>query len=169
MRPAGGGWPSTRKDTEITAGVPGLGLSGLFVLLSGLVLPLARRRRGSRVPVARLFGLAVIMTAAIIVTWEVIVVAVTATGTAKAGATHPLGNGDPVAVPGSSPVRVPIIVLSVSILVLVIATGAALLRMVGVRPTPSPPPLETVLPPEALAGGHALRLPSPRHARRRGP
>jgi hypothetical protein len=152
--------------------VPGLGLSGLFVLLSALALPLTRRRG---VPVGRLFGLAAVMTAAIILTWEVIVVAVTATatatatGAAKAGATHPLGNGVPVAVPGSSSVRVPIIVLSASILVLVIATGAALLRMVGVRPTPSPPPLETALPPEALAGGHALRLPSPRHARRRGP
>ena len=142
--------------------MPGLGLSGLFVLLSALALPLTRRRG---VPVGRLFGLAAVMVAAIILTWEVIVVAVTATATAKAGATHSLGNGDPVAVPGSSPVRVPIIVLSASILVLVIATGAALLRMVGVRPTPSPPPLPTALPPEALAGGHTPPLPSPRHAR----
>ena len=144
--------------------MPGLGLSGLFVLLSALALPLTHRRG---VPVGRLFGLAAVMAAAIILTWEVIVVAVTATatGTAKAGATHSLGNGVPVGVPGSSSVRVPIIVLSVSILVLVIATGAALLRMVGVRPTPSPPPLPTALPPEALAGGHTPPLPSPRHAR----
>ena len=149
--------------------MPGLGLSGLFVLLSALALPLTRRRG---VPVGRLFGLAAVMAAAIILTWEVIVVAVTATatatGAAKAGTTHPIGNGVPIAIPGSSSVRVPIIVLSVSILVLVIATGAALLRMVGVRPTPSPPPLETALPPEALAGSHAPRLPSPRHARRGG-
>src|SRR5262249_50306920 len=66
----------------ITAGVPGLGLSGLFVLLSGLALPLARRWRGQGVPVARLFGLAAIMTAAIIVTWVMIFGAATALHTA---------------------------------------------------------------------------------------
>ena len=34
----------------MTAGVPGLGLSGLFVLLSALALPLARRRGRAPAP-----------------------------------------------------------------------------------------------------------------------
>ena len=153
MRPAGGGWPSTRKDTEITAGVPGLGLSGLFVLLSGLVLPLARRRRGSRVPVARLFGLAVIMTAAIIVTWEVIFGAAALMHTAVPA--RPL-SGTPA---GHGLGRLPIIVVSVSIMLLVIATGEVLLHLVGVRPTPTPPPIEAAPPVELPPGRHGRHSP----------
>ena len=143
--------------------MPGLGLSGLFVLLSALALPLTRRRG---VPVGRLFGLAAVMAAAIILTWEVITVVVTATASGTtAGAAHPLGNGVPIAIPGASSVRVPILVISASIMVLLIATGAALLRLIGVRPTPSPPPIRSALPPKALAAGHAPPLRSPRHAR----
>jgi hypothetical protein len=149
MRPAGIDWPSTRKDTDITAGVPGLGLSGLFVLLSGLALPLARRWRGQRVPVARLFGLAVIMIAAIIVTWEVIFGVATALHTAAP--TRSLGGGTLVS---HSSRGLPIIAISFSILVLLIATGEALLHLVGVRPTPTPPPVEPVLPVELLPGRH---------------
>jgi hypothetical protein len=151
MRPAGGGWPSTRKDTEITAGVPGLGLSGLFVLLSGLVLPLARRRRGPRGPVARLFGLAVIMTAAIIVTWEMIFGAAALLHTAVPA---PPLSGTP---DGHGPWRLPIIAVSVSIMLLVIATGEVLLHLVGARPTPTPPPIEAALPVELPRGRHERR------------
>ena len=146
MRPAGGGWPSTRRDTEITAGVPGLGLSGLFVLLSGLVLPLARLRRGPRVPVTRLFGLAVIMTAAIIVTWEVIFGAAALLHTAAPA--RPLSG----TLAGHGPGRLPIIAVSASIMLLVIATGEVLLHLVGVRPTPTPPPIEAALPVELPPG-----------------
>ena len=154
MRPAGGGWPSTRKDTEITAGVPGLGLSGLFVLLSGLVLPLARRRRGSRVPVARLFGLAVIMTAAIIVTWAVIFGAAALLHTAVPA--RPLAG----TVACHGPGRLPIIAVSASIMLLVIASGEVLLHLVGVRPTPTPPPIEAAGPIELP--GRAERRSPPR-------
>ena len=141
MRPAGIGWPSMRKDTDITAGVPGLGLSGLFVLLSGLALPLARRWRGQRVPVARLFGLAMIMIAAIIVTWELIFGVAAALHTAAPA--RSLGGGTLVS---HSSRGLPIIAISASILVLLIATGEALLHLVGVRPTPTPPPVEPVRP-----------------------
>jgi len=122
------------------------------VLLSGLVLPLARRRRGQRVPVARLFGLAVIMIAAIIVTWELIFGVVTALHTAAP--TRSLGGGTLVS-HGSR--GLPIIAISASILVLLIATGEALLHLVGVRPTPTPPPVEPVLPVELLPGRHERR------------
>ena len=160
MRPAGIGWPSTRRDTDIIAGVPGLGLSGLFVLLSGLALPLAHRWRGRRVPVARLFGLAVIMIAAIIVTWEVIFGIATALHTAAP--TRSLGGGTLVS---HSSRGLPIIAISASILVLLIATGEALLHLVGVRPTPTPPPVEPALPvkpvlPVALLPARHERQPS---------
>ena len=153
MRPAGGGWPSTRRDTEITAGVPGLGLSGLFVLLSGLVLPLARRRRGSRVPVARLFGLAVIMTAAIIVTWAVLVRAATALH--ATAPTRPLGG----TVVSHDSQGLPILAISVSIMLLLIATGEVLRLLVGVRPTPTPPPIEAAPPVELPPGRHGRHSP----------
>jgi hypothetical protein len=142
----------TRKDTDITAGVPGLSLSGLFVLLSALALPLARRRGAPRARAGRLFCLAVVMIAAIILTWEVIVEVVTTT--AKAGPTSSV-------IPGAGSVRVPIIVISAATMVLVIATAAALLRLAGVRPTPPHPD-------SPAAGGTAGRArassagPSPR-------
>ena len=155
MRPAGIGWPSTRRDTDIIAGVPGLGLSGLFVLLSGLALPLARRWRGQRVPVARLFGLAVIMTAAIIVTWEVIFRAATALH--ATAPTRPLGG----TLVGHDSQGLPILAISASIVVLLIATGEALLYLVGVRPTPTPPPVEPALPVELPPARHERQPPLP--------
>ena len=115
------------------------------MLLSGLALPLARRWRGQRVPVARLFGLAVIMTAAIIVTWEVIFRAATALH--ATAPTRPLGGGTLV---GHDSQGLPILAISASIVVLLIATGEALLYLVGVRPTPTPPPVEPALPVEPI-------------------
>jgi hypothetical protein len=134
----------------MAAGVPGLGLSGLFVLLSGLALPLTRRR-GPGMPVARLFGLAVTMTAAIIVTWELIFVAATALH--PAAPTRPPGG----TVAGHGSWGLPIIAISASIIVLLIAIGEALLHLVGVRPTPTPPPVEPALPVELLPGRHERR------------
>ena len=122
------------------------------MLLSGLALPLARRWRGLRqgqpVPVARLFGLAVIMTAAIIVTWEVIFGAASLWHTAVP--TRPLGG----TLAGHGPGRLPIIAISASIMLLLIATGEVLLHLVGVRPTPTPPPIEAAPPVELPPGRH---------------
>jgi hypothetical protein len=138
--------------------VPGLGLSGLFVLLSALSLPLARRGRGSRAAVARLFRLAVIMAAAIVLTWEVIVEAVTALHPARAVPARPPGGA--VAspgfwhLPGIGSWHLPIIAVSLAIIVLLIATAEALLQLVGAKPTPTPPPVEAALPIEALLSGH---------------
>ena len=123
------------------------------MLLSGLILPLARRRRGPRVPVARLFGLAMIMTAAIIVTWEVIFGAASLLHTAVP--TRPLGG----TLAGHGPGRLPIIAVSASIMLLVIATGEVLLHLVGVRPTPTPPPIEAAAPAPIPRGRHERRSP----------
>jgi hypothetical protein len=41
--------------------------------------------------------------------------------------------------------------------------SAALLRLIGVNPTPTPPPIETALPPEAPPRGHR---PTPPHKAR---
>jgi hypothetical protein len=168
----GGGWPPTRRGTDITAGIPGLGLSGLFVLISALSLPLARRGRDSRAVVARLFRLAVIMTAAIILTWEAIVEAFTALHPARRSSAQPAGR----AVAGSGPGfwhlpgigswHLPIIAISLAIIVLVVATAEALLQLVGVRPTPTPPPVEAALLAEALLDGHEPARPARPHVAR---
>ncbi|MBO0822642.1 MAG: hypothetical protein J2P27_02150 [Actinobacteria bacterium] len=117
------------------AGVPGLGLSGLFVLLSALALPLARRRTARRVQVARLFTLAIIMTAAVILSWKAIV--------ATADAIHTGGQAPPVTatMSGYAIWRLPVIVVSITIMTAVLAMAKALLHLVGVKPTPTPPPV----------------------------
>jgi hypothetical protein len=164
-RPADGDWLPTRRGTDITAGIPGLGLSGLFVLLSALSLPLAHRGRDTRAVVARLFRLAVIMAAAIILTWEAIVEAYTALHPARPPSAQPAGHAPAGAGPGSwhlpgiGPWHLPIIAISLAIIVLVIATAEALLQLVGVKPTPTPPPVEAALPVEALPGRYEPVLP----------
>ena len=50
------------------------------------------------------------------------------------------------------PGRLPIIAVSASIMLLVIATGEVLLHLVGVRPTPTPPPIEAAPPVELPPG-----------------
>ncbi|MBO0831178.1 MAG: hypothetical protein J2P28_04915 [Actinobacteria bacterium] len=119
------------------AGVPGLGLSGLFVLLSALALPLARRPTARRVQVARLFTLAVIMTAAVILSWEAIV--------ATVDAIHIGGHAAPViaTMAGNAIWRRPVIVVSVTVMIAVLAMAQALLHLVGVQPTPTPPPVRS--------------------------
>lgn len=125
----------------MTAGIPGLGLSGLFALLCALGLPLAR---GRRVPITRLLGLAVVMAAGVLLTWEAIVEGITVlhgTGVVsnRSFTSATLGHGF---------WQVPVIAISSSIMVLLIAAGEALLHLVGVKPTPTPPPVRAFLPPD---------------------
>lgn len=123
----------------MTAGIPGLGLSGLFALLCALSLPLARRRR---VPVTRLLGLAAVMAAAVVLTWETLVEVLAVLH--GAGVTGPRLR--PPAILGHGFWQVPIIAISAATMVLVIAAGEALLHLVGVRPTPTPAPVRSGLP-----------------------
>lgn len=131
--------PRTRRDTDITAGIPGLGLSGLFALLCALTLPLARR---GRVPVTRLLGLAVVMVAGVLLTWECLVEAITVLHGSHPGTGHSFSR----AVLGYGIWQIPVIAVSASIMILLVAAGEALLHLVGVKPTPTPPPVSSHLP-----------------------
>jgi len=120
----------------MTAGVPGLGLSGLFTLLCALVLPVNRRKAPS--PIGRLVTLAVVMGATLIVTSEGVAVVMRELGR-KITAAHGQHTAGIVVWPEIW--RAPVIVISASIMVLVLAVGEALLHLVGTRPTPTPPPI----------------------------
>lgn len=147
-----------RKDIDITAGVPGLGLSGLFVLLSALTLPLTRRpgpRHGSRTRIGRLFWMAVVMAAAIVLSWEAIseaVIALHTRGRHSGSLAHPT-------VAGHDLWRLPVIAISASIMVLLVAGAEALLHLIGSKPTPTPPAVPSALPAEALPGDRHVQTP----------
>jgi len=121
------------------AGIPGLGLSGLFVLLSALGLPFARRRAPVRRPSSTLFKLAVFMTAITIVLWQAVSGVITlihpdpSSGHAHRMAGSALGAG---------PWPVPILLISVALMILVVLGAEALLHLVGVTLTPTPPPVQ---------------------------
>lgn len=85
--------------------------------------------------------MALVMAAAIILTWEAIVVAVTALH--AGGHARSVGNA---ALAGHGFLRLPVIAVSASIMVAVIATAEALLHLVGMKPTPTPPPITPALP-----------------------
>lgn len=142
MKPVAAASPPMRKDTEITAGIPGLGLSGLFALLCALGLPLAPHRR--RVPVTRLLGLAVVMAAGVLLTWEAIVEGITVLHSTRVVSNHSFTT----ATLGHGFWQVPVIAISSSIMVLLIAAGEALPHLVGVKPTPTPPPVRAFLSPD---------------------
>jgi hypothetical protein len=125
-----------RRGTEMTAGIPGVGLSGLFIIISALALPLARRTGTPHRRVATPFILGVVMTVCAVVTWQAIGEAVTlfhheatsAHGHRLAGSTV-----------GYWPAHV--FVISVSIMILVLLGAEALFHLVGVKLTPTPPPV----------------------------
>jgi len=114
----------------MTAGVPGLGLSGLFTLFSALVLPLNRRKAPS--PIGRLVMLAVAIGVALVLSSDVFTSVVT-----------PLRDHI-VPVHGQRLTGIwqaPVVLISAIIMVLVLATGEVLLHLVGTKPTPTPPPI----------------------------
>jgi hypothetical protein len=122
----------------LTAGVPGLGLSGLFVLMSALALPAVRRNGAPRRRVAVLFRLGVIMSVAVIGTWQAI----------SATTFTLIGHGSAGLLLGGWSWPAPIIVISAAVMLLVILASEALLHLVGVRLTPTPPPVPVVAVPE---------------------
>jgi hypothetical protein len=86
------------------------------------------------------------MSAAVLLTWEVIIVSFTALHSRTVRA-H--GRFVDEVLLGHSSLRLPVMVISASIMVMIVAIGEALLRLVGVKPTPTPPPVESAKPPES--------------------
>jgi len=121
----------------VTAGVPGLGLSGLFLMASILVMPLLRRRPGEARPARRrgLLMLAVAIAAATWGAWALVAIAVGA-GRKGAGAA---GLGGTVA-------GIPALAISVAIVGLVLAATEILALILHPRPTPTEPPIARMHP-----------------------
>jgi len=115
----------------MTAGVPGLGLSGLFALLSALVLPALPRGSRRRRQVVPLFVLALVITAAVLGSWELISALV---GTAGR-------DGKAVSISGQA--GVPILVISLTLMCAVIGVAETLHLVVGLTPTPTPEAIPT--------------------------
>lgn len=114
----------------MTAGLPAMGLSGLFVLLTALALPFMRPGREAYAAmkdrrIARTFLLAALSTLLAGATWTLIEVVhrVFAAGpaTANSGA--------------------PVLAVSLGVLAVVILLPEVLLLALGTRPTPTPPPI----------------------------
>jgi hypothetical protein len=89
--------------------------------------------------------MAVVMAAAVILTWEALVVAITAVHTSAHA--RSVGNA---AVAGHGLRQLPVILISASIMVVLLATAEALLHLVGTKPTPTPPPITPALPTDPL-------------------
>jgi hypothetical protein len=130
-----------------------LGLSGLFALLSALVLPFIRRQPGPRRPgVAHIGMLAVVVSVAVVVVWD-------AFAEIYRRVADPSGTGGPAHLAtlngrtGRAVLRFPIIALTLMILIALLLVGEGLFRLRGVRPTPLPPPIAR--PPQSAdqAGG----------------
>jgi hypothetical protein len=121
----------------MSAGLPGLGLSGLFALLSALGTPimhLARpRRRVGRRPVGPIFALSVAMVIAIVGIWGGPFQAVGLLGYKPS---HHSGAAVPT--PFAS---VPVLVFSLCILVIIVAATELARHVSRPRITPTPPPI----------------------------
>lgn len=119
------------------AGLPGVGLSGLFVLLSALgapIIELARPQRGrvGRGRVAALFGLSIVMVLGLVGAWNALVLVARLLGHP---AHHPSG-------PSFTPVAsVPVVVVSLCIVLAIVAAAEVALHVVRPQLTPTPPPL----------------------------
>ncbi len=141
----------------MTAGVPGLGLGGLFALIAAFGLPLLSRT--SRRSGSRLVGMAIIIVLAAIAAWRS---ATWLYSVATESHAHDLARsgGSVLAHPVVGQLfGVPVIVVSVLLLTLLLMLGEILFLVLGVRPTPLPPPIPA---PEsgARAGTPTLRGPT---------
>jgi hypothetical protein len=141
MKEEDDGSASTRRGTEVTAGVPGLGLSGLFVLMSALALPLARRGGLPRGRLITLFKLGVVMSVTVIASWQAMSKAL-AFINHDASSAH--GHAPAGLVLGVWSWPAPVVVISASVMVLVIFAGEVLFQLVGTRLTPTPPPVTPI-------------------------
>jgi len=119
----------------VTAGVPGLGLSGLFLVASVLVMPLLRRRPGEVRPTRRraLVVLAVAIAAATWGTWALV-----------AGAVGAGREGARAAGLGGTHAGVPALLVSIAIVALILAVTEILALVLRPRPTPTEPPITPI-------------------------
>jgi len=111
----------------MTAGLPGIGLGGIFVVLCALVIPVATRLRGyARGPTRSLFVLALVSavagSVALAITFKVTGLNVFESRIVSFGA--------------------PVVVVSFLILILVLLVPELQYRVSGVRPTAPPPTVE---------------------------
>lgn len=125
----------------MTAGVPGLGLGGLFALLAALYLPLLRT--GSKRGSGRLFAMAIVIVAAALLAWQCVSWLYTAV---SSGQPAPIGHGKTGGVamamqPLGQLFGVPVIVISLVLMTLLLVAGEVLFRVLGVRRTPMPAPI----------------------------
>lgn len=118
----------------MTAGVPGLGLSGLFLMASIIVMPFLRRRPAEvrSTPRRGLFGLAAAIAVATWASWTLVAVGV-GIGTGADG-TRSASLGGTVA-------GMPAILVSLALVALLVAITEILARLLPHRPTPSEPPI----------------------------
>src|SRR5262245_42206785 len=109
-----------RRDIDMSAGLPGLGLSGLFALLSALGTPIIqlarpRRHRAGRRPVGPIFALSVAMVIAIVGIWDGLFQAVGLLGYKPS---HHSGATVPTSFASGS-----VLLFSLCILVMIVATA----------------------------------------------
>jgi len=130
----------------MTAGVPGLGLGGLFALLAALCLPLLRS--SSRRHRLRLFGMALLIVVAAVLAWQSLswLYSVVSSGDTGAATGHLVKSGHAITQPVvGRAFGVPVIVISFVVLALLLLAGEALFRTLGERRTPMPPPIPAPL------------------------
>jgi uncharacterized membrane protein YidH (DUF202 family) len=109
----------------MTAGVPGLGLSGLFALLSALALPITRRNTDRRRQVLTAFVFAIVISVALLGAWEV--ASMVAAAVSRSGRDTPTG--------------VPIMLISMALMFGVVGMAEGLFQVLTARPTPTPEPI----------------------------
>lgn len=124
----------------MTAGVPGLGLGGLFALFAALCLPMLRTssRRGT----FRLFAMALSIVVAALLAWQFVawLYQVVTTGEAAAAPSTHVSAAEARSVPFLGELfGIPVILVSVLLLGVLLFAGEVLYRVLGVRPTPTPP------------------------------
>jgi hypothetical protein len=143
----------------MTAGVPGLGLGGLFALFAALCLPMlaSGSRRGS----GRLVGMALIIVVAALVAWQSVNwLYSVVSGQPVEAAWHSLSSGpaaltQPVV---GQPFTMPVLVISLALMITLLLGGELLYRVLGVRPTPLPPPIPAPALANATVSVEAARV-----------
>jgi MFS family permease len=122
----------------MNAGLPGLGLSGLFALLSALVLPWTRRRlRSRRRQIVALTVMGALLSACAVGMWDLLL--------AGARVTNSLGRGGTASSGWLGPV--PVIVVSLAILSAIVLVAEVLSLVLNARRTPTPPPVRELTVP----------------------